>query len=529
MLWIIISWILSLFYVLPWGGFFFKLFSLQPTSEENKYSLDFIFLGGLIFLCCMLNILSLFSGFSIYTYIPFTLFSVHFFYKNMREISYFSFLKDLSKKDFYLILVGIIVMIIRTADTNIVPDSGYYHEQSILWIQKFGLILGLGNIHYPLSVNSSYFTLAAYHRFLLTHDNLLGLICVLWMFRVFYETKRKNVFALISFLLYMIAFKRTISSASPDLPNGIFLWYVFYLVNYAKDYTLKFRGVLAFLFSTFAISIKLLSVPILLVPLYFIFKHKMWKEFIPVVCWGLLLNIPWFIRNICISGYLIYPFYKIDLFSVDWKIPAKMVELESDYIKAWSRIWMTPKEKLKEVLAMSVVEWFPYWLKSYSFYYKPVMLLSIILVPINLLRWKNKMSMIGILVICLLFWFFNAPDIRYGAFYIFIFFSYLVADFKLMSKERFFKGCQFILVIVMISRLNPRLHQLVYSYSYGHPRELVKFSSTYVYIDSVKFNIPLNHPRENCYIIELPCFPPHRVNTIELRGKTIKDGVKHKK
>ena len=57
-----------------------------------------------------------------------------------------------------------------------------------------------------------------------------------------------------------------------------------------------------------------------------------------------------------ISGWLIYPFAAIDLFSVDWKIPASYLQNDSDQIKVWGRC-------LYDVTKINdpVSAWFPVW------------------------------------------------------------------------------------------------------------------------------------------------------------------------
>ncbi len=44
-------------------------------------------------------------------------------------------------------------------------DTGLYHAQSIRWIEEYGVVKGLGNLHCRLAYNSSAFSLSAFYSF----------------------------------------------------------------------------------------------------------------------------------------------------------------------------------------------------------------------------------------------------------------------------------------------------------------------------------------------------------------------------
>ena len=52
---------------------------------------------------------------------------------------------------------------------------------------------------------------------------------------------------------------------------------------------------------------------------------------------ALILFLPWVIRNLILSGYLVYPGLTFDPFHFDWRIPAEAVRRESAVITAWAR------------------------------------------------------------------------------------------------------------------------------------------------------------------------------------------------
>ena len=64
--------------------------------------------------------------------------------------------------------VSIVVWCFCTSRGYMHYDSDLYHAQSIRWIEEYGVVKGLGNIHVRFAYNSSFFALSALYsmRFL---------------------------------------------------------------------------------------------------------------------------------------------------------------------------------------------------------------------------------------------------------------------------------------------------------------------------------------------------------------------------
>ncbi|MDE7274344.1 MAG: hypothetical protein K2N95_15060, partial [Lachnospiraceae bacterium] len=79
-------------------------------------------------------------------------------------------------------------------------DSDLYHAQSIRWIEEYGIVKGLGNIHVRFAYNSSFFALSALYsmKFLLkqslhTVNGFLALILSFEVLKLKEITVRKKV------------------------------------------------------------------------------------------------------------------------------------------------------------------------------------------------------------------------------------------------------------------------------------------------------------------------------------------------
>ncbi|MBQ7430835.1 MAG: hypothetical protein IJV29_14430, partial [Butyrivibrio sp.] len=74
------------------------------------------------------------------------------------------------------------------------------------------------------------------------------------------------------------------------------------------------------------------------------------------VAMSLLISIPFFVRNVILSGWLIYPFTSIDLFNVPWKVPKGQAAYDAKEIMVYGRGYT-------DVLQydMPFTQWFPNW------------------------------------------------------------------------------------------------------------------------------------------------------------------------
>ncbi len=66
-------------------------------------------------------------------------------------------------------------------------------------------------------------------------------------------------------------------------------------------------------------------------------KEKDWKGIAGFFGLGLTILLPYLIRNVLISGWLVYPFTFIDFFAVDWKIPREIADYDAREIQVWGR------------------------------------------------------------------------------------------------------------------------------------------------------------------------------------------------
>lgn len=325
-------------------------------------------------------------------------------------------------------------------------DTGLYHAQSIRWIEEYGVVKGLGNLHCRLAYNSASFALSALYSMAFTGGQsfhcvagLLALLVAGVCSELLSLVKRKYLkssdFARVLAIYYLlIIFDEMISPAS----DYFMVLTAFYLVIRFMDLLEEkeetvFPYAMLCVLGVFLLTLKLSAALIILLtikPAVTLIREKRWKEITLYLGLGILTAVPFLIRNVLISGWLVYPFTGIDLFNVDWKIPQGIADYDAKEIQVWGRGYT-------DVLLydIPVKDWFPAWFRSIGGLDKIFLALAIAAVLayagrlLYRLSHKNNdcyiaaiehLQLESVMVICFLFWLLSSPLIRYGCVYVYL-------------------------------------------------------------------------------------------------------------
>ena len=323
-------------------------------------------------------------------------------------------------------------------------DSDLYHAQSIRWIEEYGIVKGLGNIHVRFAYNSSFFALSALYSMpyifgqsMHSVNGLIALILSVEALRIVHAWKRKKLllsdFARAAALFYLTLIYSDIMAPASDYA---IMCTVFYIIikwlNQLEDEQEADNVTpyaLLCVAGVYAVSLKLTAGLILILvlkPAIMLIRKKRWKEIILYLCMGIGVITPWLIRTVWISGYLLYPFPALDIFSVDWKLPAQAAALDAAEIKTWGRGLNNAA-----LVNMPMTEWFPQWFQTMLpklgklFIIADIIsiILGVIMLIIALFRRKaDKIKDLGLVWVAIaasyLFWQLSAPLLRYGYAYI---------------------------------------------------------------------------------------------------------------
>jgi len=215
----------------------------------------------------------------------------------------------------------------------------------------------------------------------------------------------------------------------------------------------------------FACTLKLsagMVVLFCLYPLISLIKSHHWKSIGIYILSSIVIVLPFLVRNVIISGYLLYPVLSIDLFNVPWKMPASLVKYDVDGMIIWARTlnlqYSSGALTWEEALNYPITGWLPQWFSTLSLTNKILFVscllgsaLYIIKVIIQLIKYR-KISLsdfaVGVALISFLFWLYEAPLIRYGDLYLWLLFSLFIAVY---CKQ---KGCFCLSVIMLALSIN---------------------------------------------------------------------------
>lgn len=363
--------------------------------------------------------------------------------------------KDVFKYRFFAI-VGIGILVAGFASGEVRHyDTALYHAQAIHWIEEYGVVPGLGNLHNRLAYNSSFLPLQALFSLkFLTGQSLHSMNgFIMWLLLSyalcsmrFWHRNRiyASDFLRIIIILYYAGKVRHISSPETDaFALGLTAYIFSKWVNLIEDGE-KNIAPYAYLciLGVYGVSLKLsmtMVVFLVLFPALKLVTGKRWKEIALYLGFGIVTVMPFLIRNVIISGYLLYPYPEIDLFPVDWKMPAASLIRDRNEIKVWA--WNLC-DVAKADAPFSV--WFPVWRENMGRTDYMLFVINIALVPICLCvggyqvlkekRWEF-LHISGCMISCMVFWFFTAPLARYGKVFLYLLPFYAIGTLLGRARE----------------------------------------------------------------------------------------------
>lgn len=348
----------------------------------------------------------------------------------------------ISKK---VVLQGILILLVciyGALCTNLAVksyDTYLYHAQSIHWIEEYGVVKGLGNLHSRFAYNSSFLCLQALFSFKwlfgVSVHSINGYIYVLMLVYCVSSARLSTDRLLLSdffrmiLLLYILSFD-AMSSPTPDFcAICISCYTVIKLVEVIEDDVddmFIFYPILAI--AAWALTIKLLAlmlVVIAIIPIYLCFKNRAWNMILYLCLMMVGIILPWLIRNIIISGYVLYPYPELDIFHFDWKMPNSICLDDRLAITYWARV----RDKT-ELWGCTIRQWFPVWFRGNPIWSIPLLILDIPCIIVDCIwvlkcflrdkKWKWSVLWLALFLTFIL-WFIGAPDVRFGFMAIFVF------------------------------------------------------------------------------------------------------------
>lgn len=452
-------------------------------------------------------------------------------YKYRKEVSalLINVKKRFRSKEGVVCLIIVLISAFYASRGNFHRDTGIYHAQAIRIIEEYGIIKGLGNFQLHFAYNSSYLALCALFTlsFVLPFalHTMTGFIMALftcyaacglmkWTSRVSHTADM----ARLAIIIYGITVLEYLQSPATDYGAMYMVLYIMcawitQAVEKKDDSEdIPVYGYLAVL-SIFTVSMKLSAaalVVIAILPFILLVKKKMTKETFSFIVIGFLSFLPYLVRNVIISGWILYPAEAIDMFNVVWKVPAEYMKFDANQIKVWGRE-LQDTMSVEDGITVGISDWLPIWWEKKRFYEKLLLVFQVagagaVLLNLFIRKVRKKIradvAMFYIAVfINIGMWFFTAPFIRYGLAFLML----LPICAAMDLAENIFKGKTFLrFVMVAIAVV-----------CFGN------WTARYLKVDKERF---VEHAKDGYYLTPIP-FPDSETDEVNMNGVIVYNTV----
>ena len=324
MILILAYWLFLFFLILPFGVV------LQKGIKLKTPHVCITLLLGLLLLTVSFTVTAFFVPLGLYNFLFYLIASILLYYWQRTTITqilweFSKCIRSLSPFHKSIVVILLLGAALKSAQFPFVIDNESYYIQTIKWVNEYGLVKGLANLHIYFAQASPWHILHAglNLNFLgITFNDLNGFIFIICM--LYCITKRKQEmdwewdwFSLLP--VFSIVYFLFLDAPSPDLPILISIPVILYLYieNKSED---DFK--ISLLLLAFIAFIKITIAPLGLLFLFKLFTRKKIFFFIKTTA---VFGTVWMIKNTIVSGYPLYPYVNI-LWSDEWAVPLSIIQ-----------------------------------------------------------------------------------------------------------------------------------------------------------------------------------------------------------
>jgi hypothetical protein len=431
-------------------------------------------------------------------------------------------------------------------------DTGSYHIQMIKWVEEYGTVPGIANLHERYGFNSSWFiSIASFNFFpgkMHSFSALNGLLSVWFCYYFIDKAFKKDLppstkaASLLTIVLALVSWPILRGNAATANYDSITMLAVTVLFTEMIEKNIQKKNasfsIEYILWPAYLFTVRIINFPILvlmLIPIIEIIKHKNRKGLTRIIIFPAILIIPFLWRNVILSGYPFYPSPLFDIFPVDWKTPKEVLDRLIYFITYYNRV-NNGFMDIETTAQLGNIKWIRPWF-HYMFEYDKLVflpgitgLITYLTVTLSSIKRESLISCITI-IMTIATWFLVAPDPRFiygflisGSFFLFIFI------FKKAIRQNLIPVLSIIILTSVIIFSIMKLKNSEYR-NFVFARPLPQPEVKKIMINGIEFNIPgkvEGNWNERCYETSLPCLYSIYPG-LEPRGRNIKDGFRIRK
>lgn len=470
----------------------------------------------------------------------------------------FKKLKSLLK--IILIIISILI-VAQCASIPFVIDNESYYIQTIKWLNEYGFVKGLVNLHLFFGQTSGWHVTQSAFNFSFLYKNfndlsgfclLLGNIFSIQKLDEYLKNENRNYLLIGLMPLFNIFFFQFISAPSPDIPVYILSFILFfYFLETFKSITPNIFNLILILV-LFLLYIKNTTLTFAVLPIIlFAFNYKsLSKKLVKPILLASLMAVLFIVKNMIICGSPVFP-SKINAFTTEYAIPTAIESFYYDQLKYYG--FFLSEEKYEK---MSIVDLFLHWLSmpKLNGLFNKISIFLVFTVPFFIYKYQNKRSLwilYFLMILQLILLGLTSPQYRFFLNFILFFsiFCFACIIYKKKTIQYFlilslFPACMVLFFPINLNRFSN--HKFMLEISNFSTKNIIfpyQNSKSNTGFESIQLqNLRYNSPVKNDFFWangdgNLPCVDKQQLDYFEkyfriipqMRTSDLKDGFYAKK
>ena len=491
MLEIILHYLIFLFIIYSNGLLLQRILINSRIINLNFFEQSIIGLVGTGFIALLINFFFPLNDLFIYLNLFIGLIFI-FFFKDKIKFNY-------NKSSKLFIILFFLLSLANIYGSGFSDDLNHYHGGYITNTDNHNYIIGLNFLHHHYGYSSIWLILHSYlninNLFLQDIHVLNGIIFFLLIAYLFTENNEKSkhssnyiLYLISSIFIFFIILKYTrLKEFGLDRP-GILIYcfliyfaakYEFLIKQNLKDKE-KFFFIILFV-CLFITSVKIFLLSCFLVPLIFIIKSKSYDFlFSKFICIFYLLALCYLIKNVLISGCLVYPFSFTCLSDLPWnskEIASNVLLLVEASTKSYDK-YLGSLNIIEYVNNFNWVStWFQRNIEEFNNYILTSLLAILLFFISSKTKKKIKFNYLELTIMLLFFIniiiFLKSPVSRYHhVMFILFALSLTILSNKLFLKKIFF--FKLIIILLVFFNFTKNFQRIYETNFYNNPYEHIK-------------------------------------------------------
>lgn len=382
----------------------------------------------------------------------------------------------------YLLIITVLI-IAQCASIPYIIDNETYYIQTIKWLNEYGLVKGLANLHIFFGQTSGWHIAQSVFNFSFLYNNfndlsgfclLLGNIFAVEKLNNYFTNQNKNYLLIGLLPIASVLLFQFVSAPSPDLPVYILSFMSFSL------FVENFHSVSKTILNDLTIIVLLLfyikptTFLLLLLPLILVVKDykKVGNYLFPSFTLGILILGLFITKNTILTGYPLFPLTSLSWNNYDFKVPSELVEFYFNQQRLY-RFFLSQEEFHSLSFYEKCLKWI--LMEKISGFFNVLSLIMVVIVPFFIRKYFHQKAywiLYCIMVVQLILLIVTSPQFRFFIHFNVFFGFLLVASFH-PNKKFIQLGLTLSIILVSILLFFP------IKYSYLTQNQLIMDNSKF--------------------------------------------------